>query len=146
MMLTATAKQSKREKASNRLSYWMTKRRMSAGMLAEHMKDGNSADVREFELGRALPTRRDLKAIVQALSVTPIDIWNRDELDLLGLLKGEHEIKDAHEGQQQFRVWLLTDEKDKLEKAIKALGYDTPTAWFRHMAAVTLNKAEREGA
>lgn len=146
MMQLMTAKQSRKDKAVNRLSYWLHKRRMSAGMLAEHMKDGNSADVREFELGRALPTRRDLKAIAQALSVTPTEIWDREQLDLLGLLKGEHEIKDAHEGQVRFRVWMLADEKLKLEDAIAALGYDTPTAWFRHMAAITLNRAEREGA
>lgn len=127
----------------NRLSYWLLRRRMSAAEVATKMVDGNAADIREFELGRALPTRHDLKAIAEALEVSPIDIWDREELDLLGLLKGEHEIKDPHEGQVRFRVWMLQDEKTKLEKAIAKLGYDTPTAWFRHMAAVTTRRAEK---
>ena len=126
----------------NKLSYWLLKRRVSAAEVEKVMQDGNAADVREFELGRALPTRRDLQGIAKILDVSPVDIWNREELDLLGLLKGEHEIKDPHEGQVRFRVWMLQDEKTKLENAIAKLGYDTPTAWFRHMAAVTTRRAE----
>lgn len=143
MLNELTSRRERRKTTNNRLGYWMLKRKMSTDALTRRLVDGNATALGLMEQGKALPTRTDLEAITDALDVNAIEIWTREQLDLLKLLKGEKEVKDWHEGQVRFKVWMLPEEKAMLEDAIKKLGYETPTAWFRQMAAITLAKTER---
>lgn len=148
MMLTElTARRERRKCTNNRLSYWMLKRKVSTDTLTCKLHDGNATAVRLMEQGRVLPTRPDLGAITELLQVGATEIWTREQLDLLKLLKSEEKSKDWHEGQTQFRVWMLPEEKELLERSIKALGYKTPTDWFRAAAnqAVVIAESKKRG-
>lgn len=129
------------ERKGNRLSHWMLKRGVSVDDLVKRCIDANATAIDLMEKDKCMPTRGDLQCISDALQCVPTDIWPRGRLDLLGLLKDEKAVEKDHPGEVRFRVWMLQEEKDKLERAIKELGYRTPTDWFRDMAAMTLTKA-----
>lgn len=134
-----------RRKAGNRLSHWMIRRKVSVDDLVKRCVDANATAIAMMEQDRALPTRRDLRIIAQTLDVAATDIWAREKLDLLGLLVDKDDSRKDHAGQERFRVWMLPEEKAKLEKAINALGYTNPTSWFREMADWTVKAAEKKG-
>lgn len=112
--------------------------------VAEHLPPWFSAIVLSYiETGRALPTKEGLEALCQHFGCKPEDLYDPNDLRLLPD-DNDESAEDAgfctdvrskkgrqHDNMVEFRVWLRPGEKDRLEQAIKALGYRTYAEWFR---------------
>ena len=121
--------------------------RVRAGLTQKQLADAIKADTSTLTLsvlesGKALPTRPYLDDLCDTLHTTPTDLYNSEDLDLLGSLPepsadadGEAIITAAsdrdHTGLVEFRTWLKPHEKKNIEAATAFLGYRSMAEWFR---------------
>lgn len=126
---------------------------MSQGQLSALMPDDQSQITLSFiETGKALPTLPYLEALCGVFDATPAELYKEEDLDLLGLMKGNTgdgvQIIDggsdkSHSGMVEFRTWLRPHEKKNLESAINYLGYRNMAEWFREAYRSLIGRAMR---
>jgi DNA-binding XRE family transcriptional regulator len=123
---------------------------ISQGNLAGQMPDDVNAVAMSFLVaGKVLPTRDGMKKMCDVFSCSPIDIYEPEDIDLLGLandgkadetdeveepkdhLFARPDEKSGHKGMTRFYTWLKPSEKEQLAKAVEALGYRNCAEWFR---------------
>jgi len=143
---------------------------ISVTALVEKMPDDLNIVAMSFiEAGKVLPTKGGLAAICKELDCTPTDIYELSDIDLISVCRtpcsdsGESdaqipserqrvadmadpcpsfrsESSSQHEGEEQLRVWMRTDEKAALVRAIKGLGYHSIAEWLREKYRETLRQ------
>lgn len=129
---------------------------ISQGNLAGQMPDEVNAVAMSFLVaGKVLPTRDGMKKMCGVFGCSPIDIYEPEDIDLLGLVNGdeEREAEDAkehgygisdgksgHKGMTRFYAWLKPSEKEELTKAVATLGYRNSAEWLRDMYRQTIQR------
>lgn len=113
--------------------------------VAAHMPEGtNAMCVSYIETGKLLPTREGLNALCALFGCLPTDLYELEDLNLLGATVSEEPEVEAqlktrsdpansrqHGDMVEFRTWLKPSEKDQLENAVASLGYRSMAEWFR---------------
>lgn len=119
---------------------------ISAKILAEQMPDGiNSVAMSFITAGKVLPTRDGLQAMCSVLNCTVNDLYDPNDLILLSDEKPMSMASDItsygrHDGKEEFRSWMLPEEKSALRAAIATLGYRSMSEWLREMSRQTLER------
>lgn len=152
---------------ANRLRVRLAEANMSAAALSQRMPDAiNKVCMSFIQAGKVLPTKDAMKVMCEVLKCEPTDIYAATDIDLLSLVREQADAKAAevkfhprakavtldgkaaapiyesngHAGEKQFRVWMPTEEKAALFKAINGLGYVSVAEWFREMCRKTLKE------
>jgi len=100
--------------------------------------------------GYVLPTREKLQRMCEILKCEPLDLYDADDLKILGSVKsgskksgtqiGGRSVKDRAEGSTRLFFWINDQEKASLIEAVKSLGYRSITEWLREMMRNTIAK------
>lgn len=100
--------------------------------------------------GYVLPTREKLQRMCEILKCEPLDLYDEDDLKILGNVKsgskksgtqiGGRSVKDRAEGSTRLFFWINDQEKASLIEAVKSLGYRSITEWLREMMRNTIAK------
>ena len=107
--------------------------------------------------GKVLPTRGGLEALCSLLDCTPTDLYDPDDIDLLGVGSSGDDIDESvrldlnvtpksgrqHDGMCELRAWLRPSEKEALANAVTDLGYRSVAEWLREMIRNTVARNRR---
>jgi len=154
--------------AKNRIKVYRAEVGITAANLGKELPDDlNKIGMCILESGKVLPTKQSLIRMCEIFGCKPSDLYSPDDIDLLFVefensferfnsVNIPHPAKlitvreedfairiegfngKDHEGMEQVRVWLRTDEKLALTKVVKCLGYTTVAEWFREMYRATV--------
>lgn len=132
----------------NRIKERLSDAGISAKALSEQMPDGINSVVMTFIMaGKVLPTREGLHVICSVLNCAISELYDLNDLYLLTdscpLKKSDDAPVGRRDAKEEFRSWMLLEEKSALRTAISSLGYRSMSEWLREMTRQTLERCLR---
>ena len=134
---------------SNSSATYRKKLNISQKQLATLMPEGvTNLAVHFIESGNAMPTKETMKAMCEAFSCQPTDLYELEDLNLALLQRDKSDPPEmpettlprrtgpsnrgpGHEGMTEFRTWMKEEEKIVMDSALQRLGYRSAAEWFR---------------
>lgn len=129
----------------NRIKERLSDAGISAKALSERMPDGLNPVAMTFIMaGKVLPTREGLQAMCSVLNCKVSDLYDLNDLNLLTEscphTNGDDVPAGRRDAKEEFRSWMLPEEKSALRTAISSLGYRSMSEWLREMTRQTLER------
>ncbi len=110
----------------NRIHEFRLAKDMSQVQLADRLPDSPGNTILSLiETGRVLPTREMLDALCRIFDCTPIDLYDKDDLDL-----GAVSDEGGERGSQNGRLVSMRISNEIID-ALKEVGYNDVSDWLR---------------
>jgi len=93
-----------------------------------------------IENGAVLPTMENIEALSALFGCSPSDLFDLDQFKFDAEPRKGEAFQGKRAADEVFRVHLKTAEKEILLSAIKVLGYQNGTEWFREKMRETVNR------
>lgn len=93
-----------------------------------------------IENGQVLPTMENIEALCSLFSCSPTDIFDLSQFRSADADGVPRKATGTRKADERFYVHIGAEEKDELFRAIRFLGFQSSSEWFREMMRKTVNQ------